>query len=269
MEMDELVFLKIGGSLITDKTGVEALRSGVLARAAGEIAGALSQRPDLRLVLGHGSGSFGHVAAAKHDTRDGVETAEAWRGFAEVSDAAARLNAIVRQTFLKAGIPVLTLQPSASVHCRDGTILALDTEPIKAALDAHLMPLLYGDVAFDVQRGGTIVSTEELLAYLVPELHPTWLLLAGQTRGVYDERGNVIPAITPANFHEIRGALGGSGGTDVTGGMASKVRTMLDLVQNHQGLSIRIFSGLEPGCLYKILVHPESDAGTIIRAQAG
>lgn len=263
--MAELVFLKLGGSLITDKTGVEALRPGVLARVAGEVQEVLSQRPDLHLLLGHGSGSFGHVPAAKYDTRRGVRSPQEWRGFAEVSDAAARLNAIVRETFLQAGVPVLTVQPSASVRCHDGTIRALETGPIRAALQARLIPLIYGDVAFDDERGGTIVSTEELLAYLVPELHPRWLLLAGQTGGVYDGQGKIIPSIGPEGFRQIRGALGGSGGTDVTGGMASKVRTMLDLVQDHQGLSIRIFSGLQPGCLRDVLLHPQDDAGTIIR----
>lgn len=264
--MGELIFLKLGGSLITDKTGVEALRPGVLARVAGEVQEVLSKRPDLHLVLGHGSGSFGHVPAAKYGTRRGVRLPEEWRGFADVSDAAARLNAIVRESFLQAGVPVLTLQPSATVRCRDGTILALETGPVRAALQAHLIPLVYGDVAFDDERGGTIVSTEELLATLVPEFHPTWLLLAGQTGGVYDGQGKIIPSITPANFREIRGALGGSGGTDVTGGMASKVRTMLDLVQDHQELSIRIFSGLQPGCLRDVLLYPEDETGTIIRS---
>ena len=30
-------------------------------------------RPELRLVIGHGSGSFGHVAAARYDTLAGVQ----------------------------------------------------------------------------------------------------------------------------------------------------------------------------------------------------
>lgn len=264
--MAELVFLKLGGSLITHKSGVEALRSGVLPRLAREIRDALSERPELRIVLGHGSGSFGHVAAAKYDTRLGVDSPAAWRGFAEVSDAAARLNAIVRRELLKADVPVLTLQPSATAHCRDGTILNLHSEPIEAALQAGLVPLIYGDVAFDVVRGGTIISTEEILAYLVPLFRPAWLLLAGKTGGVYDQDGNVIPAITPTNIGELGEALGGSDGTDVTGGMEGKVHTMLELVQKHRGLAMRIFSGLEPGCLRSVLLDPAAPAGTMIRA---
>ncbi|MCX6065672.1 MAG: hypothetical protein NT121_07955, partial [Chloroflexi bacterium] len=63
--MTELVFLKLGGSLITDKTLPYTPRLDKLADLASQIAAALSTR-QLSLVLGHGSGSFGHIAAKKY-----------------------------------------------------------------------------------------------------------------------------------------------------------------------------------------------------------
>lgn len=58
-----------------------------------ELREAISEWGDAtRVVVGHGSGSFGHVAAAKHGTIDGVSGEARWMGFCEVSDAAARLN---------------------------------------------------------------------------------------------------------------------------------------------------------------------------------
>src|SRR5690606_3643969 len=103
--MTKLIFLKLGGSLITDKTAEEQLRPDVLARLAEEIATARAVQPDLRLVVGHGSGSFGHVAAARYDTRAGVRGPEAWAGFAEVSASAARLNRLVGDALLAASVP--------------------------------------------------------------------------------------------------------------------------------------------------------------------
>jgi isopentenyl phosphate kinase len=135
---------------------------------------------------------------------------------------------------------------------------------VQNALAAGLLPVVYGDVAFDEGRGGTIISTEEVMDYLAQTLRPSWLLLAGETEGVYDQAGDLIPAITPTNFEAIRPALGGSRGTDVTGGMASKVQAMLDLVQAQPGLTIRIFSGLKPGNLQSLLQEPERPIGTII-----
>jgi isopentenyl phosphate kinase len=139
------IFLKLGGSLLTDKTAVEAVRAAVLARLAAEIALARQALPGLRLLLGHGSGSFGHVAAARHGTRQGVSNPAQWRGLAEVSDAAARLNRLVVAALLAADVPALSLQPSASARCVNGRIQHLAPEPVEAALAAGLLPVVYGD----------------------------------------------------------------------------------------------------------------------------
>ena len=171
-EHDPLTFLKLGGSLITDKTQEATPRLEHLERLAAEVRAALEARPDIRLVLGHGSGSFGHFAGRRYGTRAGVHNDQEWVGYARVSAAAARLNRLVTDAFLEAGVPVLSLQPSASAHCDDGQLRALETAPIQTALAHGLVPILYGDVALDAVRGGTIVSTEEIFLHLAPLLRP-------------------------------------------------------------------------------------------------
>ncbi len=257
-----LIFLKLGGSLLTDKTATEALRAEVLDRLANEIAAARDAHPGLRLLLGHGSGSFGHVAAARFGTRQGVNGAAAWQGFAVVGDAAARLNRHVVAALLRAGVPAISLSPVASASVEDGRIRSLAGGPIVAALAAGLLPVVYGDVAFDATRGGTIISTEEVLGFLAPVLTPSWLLLAGDTQGVLDLNKQVIPLITRATLPDVLPALHGSGGTDVTGGMAGKVAAVLDLLEAQPGLRARIFSGLEPDQLRRVLLAPATMAGT-------
>jgi isopentenyl phosphate kinase len=261
----ELIFLKLGGSLLTDKAATEALRTDALARLAGEIATAREQRPALRLVLGHGSGSFGHVAAARYGTRHGARTSEEWYGFAAVSDAAARLNRAVVGALLVAGVPGVSLQPSASAVCDDGRIVELAAAPVAAALDAGIVPVIYGDVAFDRVRGATIISTEEVMVGLAPALRPSWLLLAGETDGVYDAAGQVVPLITADGLPGLLPALGGSRGTDVTGGMEAKVREMLALTAAAPDLRVRIFNGLRPGILASLLADPTLEVGTLLR----
>jgi len=49
-------------------------RMDVIQRLTGEIAASRRDNPDLRLVIGHGSGSFGHVAAHKYATYQGSHT---------------------------------------------------------------------------------------------------------------------------------------------------------------------------------------------------
>jgi len=268
-----MLFLKLGGSLITDKTRENAPRLDVIHRLAREISAALGTA-NPKLVLGHGSGSFGHAAARKYGTRAGVRDAAGWRGFAEVSVAAARLNRIVADALHAAGVPVISFCPSASARCEDGRLVHLDVAPIRSALEHGLVPLVMGDVAFDAVRGGTIVSTEEVFAYLARELPVTHVLLAGETEGVYDLsprtvgetpqgreaghvpshlRGKVIERITLLSWDGVRGGVGGSRGADVTGGMASKVQDMLHLVTERPTVIVRIFSGLVEGNIAQAL----------------
>jgi len=251
-------FLKLGGSLLTDKTRDNSPRSDVVGRACAEIAAALAAQPGAPLLLGHGSGSFGHAAAKRHGTRQGAHDAESWRGFAEVSVMAARLNRIVADALHEAGVPVISFAPSASAQCENGRLVHLDARPVRAALAHGLVPLVMGDVAFDTVQGGTIVSTEEVFAWLATELAPTRILLAGETDGVLAGYGTpharVIERITPANWAMLRAGVGASRGADVTGGMAAKVGDMLSLCQARPGLEAVIFSGLEPGAIERALL---------------
>ena len=269
--MPELIFLKLGGSLLTDKTRPQALRGDVLARLASEIAGALADRPNLRLLIGHGSGSFGHMAARTHNTRAGVSSPEGWRGYAETARAAALLNRHVVDALWEAGVPALALQPSASAQCRDGELLVLDERPIRAALEHGLAPVIYGDVALDTVRGGTIISTEEIFAWLARRLAPARVILVGEVVGVLSAdpvsgiAGELIAEITPDTLPRLAQALGGSRGVDVTGGMVAKVRAMLALVLATPALvAVQIISGLTPGLVRSALVDPALRAGTRI-----
>jgi isopentenyl phosphate kinase len=267
-----LLFLKLGGSLITDKIEEETARPKVMARLAAEVAEALASRPDMRLVLGHGSGSFGHVMGERYGTRLGVRTKAGWRGFALTAAAAQRLNRLVTTSFLNAGVPVWSLQPSASARCRDGQLTTLDYRPISQALEHGLVPLVYGDVALDEVRGGTIVSTEEIFVWLARLMKPNRIVLAGVVPGVMrpgttaEGRPEVVRRITPEQMGDLHSVLGGSHGTDVTGGMTSKVQTMCALVEEAPWIEVRLISGEIPGLVRDVLIDRGLDSGTVIRA---
>lgn len=267
-----VVFLKLGGSLITDKTRPETDRPDILSRLAGELAQARARAPRIRLLLGHGSGSFGHAAAARHGTRAGVAGPAGWLGFAEVADAAARLNRVVAAQMLAAGLPVWSVQPSAGALCRDGSLTAWQIDAVEGALARGLIPLVYGDAVLDTVRGGTIASTEELFGWLTPRLQPVRIVLAGVVDGVYDAdplsnpRAARIGEITPATLPSLARQLGGSHGVDVTGGMLSKVTEMCRLVAAHPRTEVWLVSGQRAGAVLQALLG-EDAGGTRIAAE--
>jgi isopentenyl phosphate kinase len=251
--MAELIFLKLGGSLITDKSEPYVARLDKLAELAQEVASFLKgSHAASQLLLGHGSGSFGHVAGEQHGTRQGVNSPDGWRGFAEVQFQAAALNRHVMKALHEAGIPALSLPPSASVIASDGRVLDWQTAPIRRALANGILPVIYGDVVFDNVRGGTILSTEDLFRHLTLELGPSRILLAGLENGVWADfpaRTRILEHISPSTYTSVRAGVGKAVGADVTGGMQAKVQEMLELIQMVPGLEVTIFSGQEPGNL--------------------
>lgn len=259
--MKELVFLKLGGSLITDKSQPYTPKLDVIEDAALQISTALRAQPDLRLVLGHGSGSFGHMAASEYRTRDGLQDEAAkdhyWKGFAEVWYQASALNRFVMKALRKVNVPAVALAPAASVIASSGKVSIWETTPIRMALGVGLVPVIYGDVIFDEVRGGTILSTEDLFGHLARALNPERILLAGLEAAVWEDfpaRTRKVESITPQTFSKFEENIDKSANVDVTGGMKSKVSQMLDLVQQNPLLKIQIFSGVEPGNIVRTLM---------------
>jgi isopentenyl phosphate kinase len=266
--MTEITFLKLGGSLITDKKQPNTPRMDVITRLAKEIHTVRVAEPGLKLILGHGSGSFGHTAAAKYGTRAGVQTAEEWRGFAEVWLAASALNRIVVEALHQTGLPAISFPTASATTAIDGKIKEWDLAPIENALAQGLIPLVFGDVAFDRQRGGTILSTEDIFTRLARHFKPQRILLAGIEAGVwadYPSCTQLVETITPDSLNALHVAIGGSSATDVTGGMAAKVRETLALLADLPGCEALIFSGSKEGTLEAVLAGASS--GTVLLAE--
>jgi isopentenyl phosphate kinase len=266
--MKNLIFLKMGGSLITDKDKPYTARPGTIKRLAQELKRALTDSPETHILLGHGSGSFGHVAGKAHSTRQGVKTHDQWLGFVNVWKAARTLNQILTEIMLDEGLPVISFPPSAMINSEAGNIIEWNLDPIQQALHNGLIPIVYGDVVFDRQIGGTILSTEELFSYLAYKLKPQKLLLSGIVPGVFADFPickSLIPKITPESRTSIQSELQGSAWVDVTGGMLQKVDDMLSLSKQLNHLEAIIFSGEKPENLYNVVIG--SKIGTIISHQ--
>jgi isopentenyl phosphate kinase len=251
-----VVFLKLGGSLITDKNRPHTPRLQVIRRLAAEIVTAREKDASLRILFGHGSGSFGHVPARRYGTRLGVRTEQEWRGFVEVWREAVQLNRIVVDALGEAGLPAISLPPSSSTMAHDGQVETWNLAPVRRALEANLLPVVFGDVAFDSLRGGTILSTEDLFSHLADQLRPRRILLAGIEAGVWADFPSctrLVEEITPENWKDLSDTVGGSTATDVTGGMASKVKQSLELVERIPDLEVFIFSGETSGAIEQSL----------------
>ncbi len=254
--MKDVVLVKLGGSLITDKQGDCAPRLEVIDRLASEIAAAWPRMKE-QLVLGHGSGSFGHAAAARHGVGAGPLSAGALPGVSETRARAAELHALVASNLLAAGLAPFTWAPSSALMSRAGSPASAAIEPLLAALDSGLLPVTYGDVVMDRAWGASICSTEAVLCYLAGRLlrrrrRVRRVLWLGATEGIYDAEGTSIPRVDRGNYPRVRRLIGATAGTDVTGGMLLRLETARRLAR--RGIDSWIVDGHTPGLLAAGLV---------------
>jgi len=264
--MDGVILVKLGGSLITDKRRPRTARLEVIARLAGEIARA---RPlcGEAIVLGHGSGSFGHEVAARHGLAGGVRAAVGPEGLAATHEAAAELHGYVVRALRVAGLPAFSFAPSGAAVTSGGRTDSLAAEPVSLALRGGLLPVVYGDVVLDREGGGTILSTEAVFTELARALQAhewgvTRALWLGETDGVCDAAGVRIERIRPGDAAQVRPLTGAASGSDVTGGMRHRLDAALELAG--RGVSSWIFDGRVAGTLERALCG-ETVPATVVR----
>jgi isopentenyl phosphate kinase len=243
--MKNLIFIKLGGSVITHKDIPFKENISAIKRLAGEI-GKTSRKTKSLFIVGHGGGSYPHVPAKKYKTHKGLVGKDGLRGLSEVQDAAARLNRIVIGELIKAGLNAVSLSPSSFIYARNGKPAKSFLEPLKKLLKVGGVPVVYGDVVMDEKMGCSILSTESIFAYLVKRLKKDFeikrIIYCTDTDGVYDSQGKTIPLITPKNFSEVKKQIKGSKSTDVTGGMIHKVEESIELVKRYK-IEVDIVNG--------------------------
>jgi isopentenyl phosphate kinase len=211
---------------VTEKDQPETVDRERLGAVAGEIGTALDEERVTRLVVVHGGGSFGHHHADAHGvtTTAGTRSAPAIR---EIHGAMGRLNRSVVGALGDHGVPAVPVHPlSVASRNRDGE-LELPADPVTRMLGEEFVPVLHGDVVTHEGSGATILSGDEIVTSLARSLAADRVGLCSTVAGVLDESGAVVPRIEA--YGAVAHLLGDSEATDVTGGMAGKVRALLEL----------------------------------------
>jgi len=253
--MKQVIFIKLGGSLITDKNTEFAAKVLVIKRLVAEIKNCLEQ--EKYFLIGNGSGSFGHMVAKKYQTNKGFKDKNSLLGAALTEQAAVEINRIVLQQFLLQKIPAISISPLAIFDNKLGKPRQIFTSTVEQLIDGKFLPLVYGDVVLDRKNKFGIFSADQILKFLALEFTKKgWLvekiIHCGITDGVYDKYKQTIPIINKNNFARIKSSLTGSAGIDVTGGMIHKVEESLVLAK--KGINSLIINGQVDGNLSKAIL---------------
>jgi len=229
--MTESVILKLGGSVITDKSGDCAIDHARLR----EIAEELAAHREIALVLVHGAGSCGHPEARRYRINEGL-AGDNVPGVYETHTAVSNLNTAVVTALRDAGVEAIAVHPFDLCLAEDGRLVSFETRHIAEMTEHGIVPVLHGDVVMDRLRGSCIVSGDQLVTRLAAALGSRRVGLATDVPGVL-ANDTVVPRIDRATAATLD--VGGSGKTDVTGGMRGKIAELLALAD--AGIESHIF----------------------------
>jgi len=223
--MMNMILVKLGGSVITDKTGLKAFREDQTKRLALEIS-----RSGKEVFLIHGAGSFGHVLAHRHSLQNGFKSKDQVQGLARVMSDVRELNQKVVETFERSGIPCASIPPSAVAELDEGILVHLPTHLFMAYSELGLMPVTFGDVCLDRTRGFGICSGDQLMEWLAREFRPERVIFCADVDGIFTSDPNVDPKaeiIHEVDERTLEGLPRTERYLDVTGSIYGKIESML------------------------------------------
>ncbi|MEM4733031.1 MAG: isopentenyl phosphate kinase, partial [Candidatus Bathyarchaeia archaeon] len=258
--------LKIGGSVITDKNGELAAKTEVINRLAEEIQKANTRR----LVIVHGGGSFGHPTAQKYGIKEGLREDTQKIGFAETHHVMTVLNGLVMDSLVWHSIPAVSITPSSCIITENGRIKTFDDTALKMLLGMDFVPVLYGDAVLDEKLGFTVLSGDQLVAYLAMKLKAARIVIGVDTDGLYDadpktaKNAKLYTRLTLSELEKVKSKLAGSVAVDITGGMLGKINELIHVVA--QGTPVAIVNAAKPNRTYKALIG-DSVEGTLIEKE--
>jgi isopentenyl phosphate kinase len=266
MNEAKLTILKIGGSVITDKNGELAARTEAINRLAEEI-----QKANLEnLVIVHGGGSFGHPAAQKYGIKEGLKEDAQKVGFAETHHVMTVLNGLVMDALVWHNVPALSVTPSSCVITENGRIKFFELTILETLLKMGFAPVLYGDAVLDEKLGFTVLSGDQIVAYLARKFDADKIVIGVDADGLYDadpkeaKNAKLYPHLTLSELKKIKEKLRGSTAADVTGGMLGKITELVPALE--QGIPVTIVNAAKPNRIYKALIG-EAAEGTVIEKE--
>jgi isopentenyl phosphate kinase len=221
-----LIVVKLGGSALTDKERIFTPRAKEIHRAAEQVA---RLRKRFSLVVVHGAGSYGHIPVRQWRLESGLRNRRQLEGLAATKSKLLEWEEIFDRVFLKHQIPLIPLLASDFVVTRKGRISAADLRPFRNWLSINCVPSTGGDIVSDLKNGFSVLSGDQLAAYLAVQLKASRLVFGTDVDGIFsadpkhDPHARIIRELTSSTALDAAARARVSDTPDVTGGMAGKI----------------------------------------------
>lgn len=252
----ELTVLKLGGSLLTDKTKPYVIRKNVLESSALEIKECISEGLIQSLILVHGVGSYGHPLVLKHQLHKGFQSPDQILPIAKTQAKVNEFRQMIVKQFHDIDIPMVLLHPSSMVISEKMKMTNYFLDALRSFVDLKTVPLLGGDILIDSVMGWSVGSGDQLAVLLAKELGAKKLIFASDVPGIYESDPKMISDALPIeriNLNELDTTLermGVSGVTDASGAMKGKLKSIVPAKSEiENGLNVGLISMMKYGNL--------------------
>lgn len=262
-----LTLVKLGGSVITVKEKLLTPNIVAIRRLAKEIAESRVEE----LMIIHGGGSFGHPLAKQYAIQEGYKDHSQLKGINKTHQAMLQLNKILVDALIHHNIPAFSVVPSSCVLAKSGRIKVFATDTLQALLKMCIVPVLFGDIVVDTDKGFTIISGDQLIAASATRFNTRKIVMAVDVDGLHnadpktDASAKPIRRLTPRELRTFINArahkIEGTKITDVTGGMLGKVAELIPAVE--AGILTLIINAKKDDNLRMVLSSNEA-SGTLI-----
>ncbi|MBU1158713.1 MAG: isopentenyl phosphate kinase family protein [Candidatus Thermoplasmatota archaeon] len=232
LERIPMILVKLGGSVITDKSRLRTFRRSACDRLAREMRSGASEG----ILVVHGAGSFGHIVAKKYALHKGLKYDSQVEHVATVQRDVRELNLRVLESLIDAGLNAVSVPPASSSTFENGCVKTFSDTPFSSLLDMGLVPVSFGDVVPDMAMGFSICSGDLMMAELAKAFKPRLVVFCADVDGVFDKDpkldksakllDEIDSSITMTSFKEK------SVNADVTGSMKGKIEMMLAISEH-------------------------------------
>lgn len=246
MEAMKISIVKLGGSVITNKSEIEEINEENIRSLMKQLA-----KSNSHIVLIHGAGSFGHPIAKKYGLIDGDSepTTEKLLAVSRTHHKVQILNSELIRIGNEEGLPLFPLAPSAFViETKEGEYDYSRTI-VNDVVKQGFIPVFYGDMILSQSRSFTVLSgdvTMHKIAFILQEngFDVKHVVYVSDVNGLYtsdpkiDPNAEMIEDVAAEEFDKYLVLASGSSSTDVTKGMYGKLIEIKEFVKRGINVSI-------------------------------
>jgi isopentenyl phosphate kinase len=246
-----MIIIKLGGSVITDKTKECTFKIETMDKLAENI-----KKANKQIIIVHGAGSFGHILAKEYELNQGYKRLEQIKGFSLTHEKVQALNSLVLQSLQKNDIHAVSIPPHSSIILNNHEIKKINYKIFEEYLKKKFTPVTFGDVVLDKTLGFSICSGDLLMETLSKYFKPEKVVFVIDEDGIFtanpkiDKKARLIQETTLKELETL--TTSANNHADVTGGMTGKIQTIKKIVKN--GIETILVNGNKPDRLYKVLV---------------